>query len=91
MSERVKLTPAQISAIECRMDGDEQVDGLVVDRGYLLFDDIERTLDALTDASNSEDVTAQETLDPDLRKMANRASKSLATVSDYVVKRANAA
>lgn len=81
MTHRIKLTPAQISAIECRMIGDEQVDGLTVANGYLVFDDAAATADAVLEACNAEDGQAELYDD----KYARRAARSLSVVRGKVL------
>lgn len=78
-TRRLLLSPAQLSAIHCRMDGPEQVDGLEVDGRHLIIRDAEAVSDALCAASNAEDAAAQEGRNDDA-PFARRAAASLATV-----------
>ena len=80
MANRVKLTAAQVSAIECRMDGEEQVDGLVLDGSHLVVEDQEATMRALMDASNAEADAAEEASQQHDATFARRAARSLDAV-----------
>ena len=85
MTKRIKLTTAQKSAIECRMHGEEQVDGLLLDGDFLLVDDANAVGWALTEASNAEDDAVEYGyVDGDLAKYARRAAKSLAAIAGRV-------
>jgi len=84
---RVRLSPAQVSALECR-----GVDGLDsttlaawnVGAGTLTFgiEDVDALLDELTDASNAEDAFAEAYKCP----YARRAAMSLSVIGSKVIR-----
>ena len=86
---RVKLTDAQVSALECREGGglepviEDAWDGFHV----LSFTEGAREplWDALNDASNAEDAGADEATDPAERRAARQAARSLACVAGHVL------
>jgi len=86
---RVKLTDAQVSALECREGGglepviEDAWDGFHV----LSFTEGAREplWDALNDASNAEDAGADEATDPVERRAARQAARSLACVAGHVL------
>lgn len=79
MRVRIRLSAAQRSAIECRMHGAEQVDGLVVDGCYLIVTDRVATARALAHAANAEADSAEFDAAPDA-VYARRAARSLEAV-----------
>ena len=86
---RIRLSLAQASAFECRdWDDDPTVrDAWDGDR-TLLFDHdaVALIISEITDASNAEDAHAQQS-DGDCRTFANRAARSLAIVTDRILKK----
>lgn len=82
---RIRITPAQRSAIECRMHGTEQVDGLVLDGDYLVIGDPAATATALNDASNAEDDWAEYSTGEGAT-YARRAARSLAALYARVLR-----
>lgn len=81
---RIRLTDAQRSAIECRMHGDEQVDGLELDGRNLIVRDHDATFRALTEASNAEgDAAEYGTAGPDA-PFARRAARALGNIAEKV-------
>lgn len=78
---KIRLTDAQASAIECRHDGFEQVDGLEVDGRHLVVRDVRDVLGRLTDACNAEDAAHQELGDV----FAGRAARSLCSIQDRII------
>lgn len=90
----VRLSPAAVSALECR--GLEEVEGieeLVVKTAWcgskLVFFEGEREalFSALNEMSNAEDAFAEErTHCPEMRKFAGRAARSLAAVAGRVLR-----
>lgn len=99
---RVRLSEPQQSALECRWledggpggDGTEAADEAALqdawDGGeWLEFEptDAEAVFRALRDASNAEDAFQQDASnDPDLRRLAGRAARSLAALSGRVLR-----
>ena len=85
----VKLSDAQVSALECREGGglDPVIDDAWNGFGLLTFteDAREPLWDALRDASNAEDAGADETTDPAERRAARQAARSLACVAGHVL------
>jgi hypothetical protein len=96
---RVRLSTAQISALECRpvqpgeaLEPEDQVIARAVEAGAglaLVFEDSEREalFSALVEASNAEDAFASfGSNDGDQRKAAGRAARSLAALSGRVLR-----
>ena len=90
---RIRLSDAQASAIECRdiIDDPASPGARAFTGSHLVFDpqDAEALADWLLDASNSEDAAGeypQNEPNPELRKFARRAAKSLAVLFDKVSK-----
>lgn len=87
---KLRLTDAQVSAMECRDWTEEPVVRRCWDGGAaLLFDaqDREPLYAALQDASNAEDAHAEYVLGPgDCRTYARRAARSLATLAGRVLR-----
>ena len=86
---RVKLTGAQVSALECREGaGLEPVIEDAWDGFHLLTfteDAREPLWDALNDASNAEDAGADQATDPAERRAGRRAARSLGCVAGHVL------
>ena len=90
MKKKIRLSSAQESAMQCRDWSDEPAVREAW-RGSQLFvpeddDQKEQLWSELNDASNAEDAFAEEsTNDPDGRKYARRASRSLACLASRVL------
>ena len=89
----VTLSPAAVSALECAgLDWDAAEVGPIErawsTRRKLTFDisDRDALFDALNEASNSEDASAQNTTDKEMRRHANTAARALATVAGKVLR-----
>lgn len=86
---RVRLSDAQVSAIECRhLEDEEEPIGRAWDGGRNLEFEVEEREElwrALVDAGNAEDAQAQQSTG-ETRAMANRASHSLAAVAGKVLR-----
>ena len=86
---RVKLSPAQVSALECREGGglDPIIDDAWDGFGLLTFTEgyREPLWGARRDASNAEDSGADEATDPAERRAARQAARSLGCVAGHVL------
>jgi hypothetical protein len=85
---RVRLTEAQVSALECR-DCDELIQAAWDGGRYLVFmtHDAEALADELNDASNGEDAYAEQD-SGDMAIYAARAARSLSAVYGKVLRAA---
>lgn len=86
-AHRIPLTDAQVSAIESRMDGGEQVDGLTLDGNALLVSDPTAAHRILTEMSNAEDAQAERDRKAghtESAGFAGRASRSLTAIAQKV-------
>lgn len=89
---KVRLTPAQISALECRpITSIEPEDAAIracwVGQQIVFHASEYEPLSAwLTEASNAEDGHAQESTDPDTRRFAFAASRSLAAIASALLR-----
>ena len=93
---RVKLSDAQVSALECREGGGLELASVVTPSviedawdGFHLLTFTEGAReplwDALNDASNAEDAGADEATDPAERRAARQAARSLGCVAGHVL------
>lgn len=94
----IRLTDAQQSALECSSiaEGDESFlspEEVVLQRAWdgerkltLTPDTHEQIFSALNELSNAEDAAAGETSDPDMRRMANSAARSLACIASKALR-----
>lgn len=87
---RVLLSPAQVSAIECRTHGAEQVDGLVLDGRHLLVPDPAAVARALSDAANAEGDAAHYGHAGNDAPFARRAARSLEAAANKVLRLSSA-
>lgn len=97
-TERIRLTDAQLSALECSgleiidRDADDAEDLAVLaaawtGRTLTVTDATRESLwRAINDRSNAEDAAAEQDNDPAMRTFARRASRSLATLGSRVLR-----
>ena len=82
----VPASPAQVSALECRMHGGEQVDGVVLRAGRIWFEDASTTARAITEAANAESDAAEYGYARQDAAYARRAARSLAALAGKVIR-----
>ena len=84
---KLRLSDAQVSAIECRDWSEEPVMQRAWQGSYLVFEEADREplWEELRDASNAEDAQAEYDTDAAARKFAGRASRSLGCVAGKVL------
>lgn len=98
-SLRVRLTPAQASALECAGLEEPLVAGhALIARAWdgdrrlaVCFGDVDALFEGLTDLANAEDASAEMATDVQMAKLARSASRSLTALSGRVIREARAA